>query len=237
MSNTSNTEFMRVQRRLFNIYDNCNFMTNERLEETLDELSFMVRQMVRTRQLETSRPPAVIRPAPRTRQLETTRPPAVIRPVPRTVTPERHSIPIGMPLPMRTAVEIRQAATELRPAAVARTVPSVPMQEVRHTLVAAPTGTWPEHWEHFTFLNKVRAIGRVKFNAVCKEVCGICLNTPTMCDSVTTVCGHQYCKQCWYSWMSNATSNRTCPTCRKNLPKTTTFKLMADRKSRQSVPV
>jgi hypothetical protein len=57
----SNTEFMRVQRRLFSIFDNCNLMTNERLEETLDELTFMVRQMVRTRQLETGRLIAVIR--------------------------------------------------------------------------------------------------------------------------------------------------------------------------------
>lgn len=223
----SNTEFMRVQRRLFSIFDNCNLMTNERLEETLDELTFMVRQMVRTRQLETGR--LIIRPVPRTVTPEI--PIGMPRLVPRTAP--RNSIPIGMPLPMRTAVEIR---AELRPAAV---VPSVPMQEVRHTLAAfSPLARgWPEDWEHLKLLNKVRVIGRVKFNAVCKEVCGICFETPTMGDSVTTVCGHQYCKQCWYNWMSNATSNRTCPTCRKNHPITTTFKLMADRKNRQSVPV
>ena len=242
MSNTSNTEFMRVQRRLFNIYDNCNLMTNERLEETLDELSVMVRQMVRTRQLETTRPPAL----PRTVTPERPRNPLGVTPalqqpprppaLPRTVTPERPRSPLGAPSALQ---QPPRPPAELRPAARAPVVPSVLMQEARSTLAPYPiwASAWPEWWERHTGLNKVRAIGRVKFNADCKEVCGICLDTHKKCDSVTTECGHEYCKQCWYSWMSNATSNRKCPTCRKNHPKTTTFKLMADRKSRQSVPV
>jgi hypothetical protein len=239
MSSASNSEFMRVQRRLFNLYDNCNLMTHERLEETLNEFTGIVRQMVITRQLDAAQP----RPLPRTVTPERPRspigpppalqqpprPPAELRPVPRTVTPERPRSHIG-PAPQ----EVARPAAELRPAAVART--TVPTAPVPVSIGWPAAYGWPASWETYRSLNKVCAIGRVKFNADCKEVCAICLDTHKKCDSVTTECGHEYCKGCWFSWMSNTTGNRKCPTCRKQCPKTTTFKLMADRKKRQQVP-
>lgn len=220
----SNTEFVETQRRLLNILDVGPYMTNEQLERALDGLMGATRQMVRTRQSENG----------------TGR--AIMRVLPRTVTPERPRSPIGPP-PMRTArqfVEIREfprAVAQLRPAAT-RVAPSGLIREMRATLAAttAANEVWPEDWETYPNLNKVRAIGRVKFNADCKEACGICLDTHKKRESVTTECGHEYCKQCWFSWMSNTTGNQKCPTCRKCHPKTTTFKLMADRKKRQEGP-
>ncbi|NBW58753.1 hypothetical protein EBR43_13470, partial [bacterium] len=136
-------------------------------------------------------------------------------------------------------VEIRQPprpTAELRPAATNRVRPSVLIREIRATLGASvANSSWPESWETYPSLNKVRAIGRIKFNSDCKEVCAICLDTHKKCDSVTTECGHEFCKQCWFSWMSNPAGNRKCPTCRAYQPKTTTFKQMADRKKRESV--
>ena len=221
----SNADFLQIQRRLINIYDNGPFMDNEQLERALDGLVGASRRMVRTRRLENGQEN-----------------PEVTTLLRRTVTPERARSP---PPPMRTApqvVEIREVprpAAELRP--VARVVvPSVLMQEMRATLAATAAAVeaplaWPERWETFPNLNKVRAIGRVKFNADCKEVCSVCLDTHKNHESVTTDCGHKFCKQCWFSWMSNPTGNQRCPCCRKRRPRTTTFKLMADRKRRQSV--
>lgn len=212
----SNTEYVQTQRRLLNILDNGPFMDNEQLERALDGLVGAARQMVRTRRLENA-------------------------PLRRTVTPERPRSPVGPPPPMRNApqvVEVRELprpAAELRP--VARVVlPSVLMREIRSTLGEQAPLNWPERWETYPNLNKVRAIGRVKFNADCKEVCAICLDTHKKYDSVTTECGHEFCKHCWFSWMSNNTGNRKCPTCRKPHPKTTTFKLMAERKRREEGP-
>jgi len=233
----SNTDFVQIQRRVLNILDNGPFMDNEQLERALDGLMGATRQMVRARRLENGEENAVI---------------VVERVVPRTVTPERARSPLP---PMRTApqvIEIREVprpaaelipvaqlrpVAELRPAA--RVVPSVLMREMRATLPATEPVTlelWPEQWETCSDLNKVRAIGKVKFNADCKEVCAVCLETHKNHDSVTTECGHQFCKQCWFSWMSNPTGNQRCPCCRKDYPKTTTFKLMADRKRRQDGP-
>jgi hypothetical protein len=220
----SNADYVQIQRRVLNILDNGPFMDNEQLERALDGLMGATRRMVRTRRLENGQENAVI---------------VVERVVPRTVTPERARSPLP---PMRTAPqviemrEIPRAAAQLRPVAelrpAARVVPSVLMQEMRATLGA--TAAWPEHWENCPNLNKVRAIGRVKFNSDCKEVCSVCLDTHKNHESVTTECGHQFCKQCWYSWMSNPTGNQKCPSCRKHHPKTTTFKLMADRKKRET---
>jgi hypothetical protein len=224
----SNTDFVQIQRRLLNILDNGPFMDNGQLERAIDGLVGATRRMVRTRQLENGQEN-----------------PEVTRLVHRVVTPERARTPIGPP-PIRTApqiVEIREVprpAAELRPAAT-RVVPSVLMQEMRATLAATTAAVeaplaWPERWESYPNLNKFRAIGRVKFNSDCKEVCSVCLDTHKNHETVTTDCGHQFCKQCWFSWMSNPTGNQRCPCCRKRRPRTTTFKLMADRKKRQEGP-
>ena len=209
----SNTEFVQTHRRLLNILDNGPLMTNEQLERALDGLVGATREMVRIRRLENG----------------------LLR---RTVTPERPRTPIDAPPQIVEIREVPRPAAELRPAAT-RVVPSVLMQEMRATLEAttafgAPLA-WPERWESYPNLNKFRAIGRVKFNSDCKEVCSVCLDTHKNHESVTTDCGHKFCKQCWFSWMSNPIGNQRCPCCRKRRPRTTTFKLMADRKKRNSV--
>lgn len=229
----SNTYFVQSQRRLLSILDDCAYMTEQHLEIALNDLMGTTRRMVTARRFE------------ETAEIEV---PVVYR----TVTPERPErprSPIGPPPVMRTApqfVEIREVprpAAELRSAAVAYyrtavpTVPSVLMQEIHATSAAveAPLA-WPERWETYPNLNKFRAIGRVKFNSDCKEACSVCLDTHKNHNAVTTDCGHKFCKQCWYNWMSNATGNQMCPCCRKRRPRTTTFKLMADRKKREEEP-
>jgi len=221
----SNTDFVQTQRRLLNILDNGPYMTNEQLERALDGLMGATRQMVRARQLENGQQNQEV-----TRLLH------------RVVTPERSRSPPPLMRNEPQFVEIREIprpAAELRPVAqlrpAARVVPSVLMQEMRATLGA--TAAWPERWETYPNLNKVRAIGMVKFNADCKEVCSVCLDTHKNHEAVTTECGHQFCKQCWYSWMSNPAGNQRCPCCRKQRPRTTTFKLMADRKKRNNAVV
>ncbi len=214
----SNTYFVQSQRRLLSILDDCAYMTEQHLEIALADLMSTTRRMVTARRFEEAAEVEV--------------------PV---VTPERPRSPIAPQF-----VEIREVprpAAELRPAAVAYyrtfvpTVPSVLMQEIHAASAAneAPLA-WPERWETYPNLNKFRAIGRVKFNSDCKETCSVCLDTHKNHEAVTTECGHQFCKQCWYSWMSNPTGNQKCPTCRRHHPKTTTFKLMADRKRRQEEP-
>jgi len=80
-------------------------------------------------------------------------------------------------------------------------------------------------------LAKVEAITREQFDQICEHDCGICFETHNKGKTLNTSCGHVYCLQCWHTWMSTPNSNRTCPTCRANLPSYTYYKVKSSREN------
>jgi hypothetical protein len=86
-------------------------------------------------------------------------------------------------------------------------------------------------WQFYAPVHiKNRAIGQARFEANCTEACAICLDTHTNGDSVVTQeCNHCFGKQCWQKWMSNPTSNQTCPTCRTDRPNVIAYTMRRPR--------
>lgn len=72
-------------------------------------------------------------------------------------------------------------------------------------------------------LEKIKVIAKKKLEEPCPTDCAICQETPKLKDALCTDCGHYYCKSCWNTWMDSPTSNKNCPTCRKDMPKTTSY--------------
>ena len=58
----------------------------------------------------------------------------------------------------------------------------------------------------------------------CPNECVICQEIPKYKAAIRTECNHYYCKTCWDSWMNVTTTNKSCPTCRKDRPTVTAFK-------------
>jgi hypothetical protein len=58
----------------------------------------------------------------------------------------------------------------------------------------------------------------------CPNECVICQEIPKYKDAIRTECNHYYCKTCWESWMNATSTNKNCPTCRKNRPTVSHFK-------------
>jgi hypothetical protein len=81
-------------------------------------------------------------------------------------------------------------------------------------------------------IERSKVIARKKLEEPCPEDCSICQETPKHKDAVCTECNHYYCKECWESWMNADGSNKKCPTCRKDMPKITTFKGRAPNRRR-----
>lgn len=79
-------------------------------------------------------------------------------------------------------------------------------------------------------LEKEKVIAKKKLEETCPAVCAICQETPKYKDAVCTECNHYYCKPCWTGWMTAASSNKKCPTCRKDMPRTTSYKARAPTK-------
>jgi hypothetical protein len=75
-----------------------------------------------------------------------------------------------------------------------------------------------------TPLEKSVVIAKKKLEEPCPTECAICQEIPKFKDAVCTDCSHYYCKACWADWMNASGSNRSCPTCRKNMPKTTIYR-------------
>jgi hypothetical protein len=78
-------------------------------------------------------------------------------------------------------------------------------------------------------LEKIKVIAKKKLEEPCPTDCAICQETPKLKDALCTECGHYYCKSCWNTWMDAPTSNKNCPTCRKNMPKTTSYRARASK--------
>ena len=79
-------------------------------------------------------------------------------------------------------------------------------------------------------LEKSIVIAKKKLEEACPSECAICQETPKYKDAVCTDCNHYYCKTCWNLWMNTDGSNKNCPTCRKDLPRTTSYKARASPK-------
>jgi hypothetical protein len=79
-------------------------------------------------------------------------------------------------------------------------------------------------------LEKSKVISKKKLEEPCPGSCAVCLETPKHKDSICTECNHYFCKPCWNSWMNAERSNKKCPTCRKDMPRTTSFKARAVRR-------
>ena len=81
-------------------------------------------------------------------------------------------------------------------------------------------------------LEKTKVIAKKKLEEACPTECAICQETPKYKDAVCTDCTHYYCKSCWSGWMTTDGSNKSCPTCRKDLPKVTSYKARASTTKR-----
>lgn len=81
-------------------------------------------------------------------------------------------------------------------------------------------------------LEKTKVIAKKKLEEACPTECAICQETPKYKDAVCTDCTHYYCKTCWSGWMTTDGSNKSCPTCRKDLPKVTSYKARASTTKR-----
>lgn len=79
-------------------------------------------------------------------------------------------------------------------------------------------------------LEKSKVISKKKLEELCPGSCAVCLETPKHKDSICTECNHYFCKPCWNSWMNVEGSNKKCPSCRKDMPRITSFKARAGRR-------
>jgi hypothetical protein len=75
-----------------------------------------------------------------------------------------------------------------------------------------------------------KVISKKKLEETCPEECSICRDTPKNKDSICTECNHYFCKPCWSSWINAERSNKSCPNCRKDMPKITSFRARVSKK-------
>lgn len=78
---------------------------------------------------------------------------------------------------------------------------------------------------------KTKVMAKKKLEEDCPAECAICQETPKNKDAVCTDCSHWYCKSCWSGWMNTPGSNKSCPTCRNDTPKITSFRARATTKT------
>jgi hypothetical protein len=85
-------------------------------------------------------------------------------------------------------------------------------------------------------IERTVVIAKRKLQEPCPSVCAICQETPKYKDVVCTECDHYYCKTCWNDWMNAELSNKNCPTCRREMPVTTSYRSRVSRlRSRQQI--
>lgn len=121
----------------------------------------------------------------------------------------------------------RQYARNLRRAELQRMRPQA-------AATTRPTPTPPSQGTitRYNPLEKTKVIAKKKLEEPCPTECAICQETPKFKDAVCTDCNHYYCKTCWAAWMNSDGSNRNCPTCRANMPRTTSYKARSSPKPR-----
>jgi hypothetical protein len=75
---------------------------------------------------------------------------------------------------------------------------------------------------------KTKVIAKAKLEETID--CAICQETHKVKVCILTECNHYFCKGCWNGWMNAERSNKRCPTCRKEMPRITSFKARASSK-------
>jgi hypothetical protein len=73
-------------------------------------------------------------------------------------------------------------------------------------------------------VERSKVIARRRLEEPCPTECSVCQETPKYKDAICTECNHYYCKGCWENWMNAEGSNKKCPTCRKDMPRITSFR-------------
>jgi len=208
---SSTQDFISAQRRLLNLYENGRNLSHEQMVRALDGLLGITQQMVRNRREEF-----------RVANIEPGTPPPRRAVSPEPVVQYRHAAAL-----MRRAEDARREeatrfAGPVRPSLIIREIRANFNQEPRPPM--GQRRDWMS-WEFYepTYIKK-RSIGKTRFEANCAEPCAICMETHTNGGSVVTQeCNHCFGKECWKNWMSNPTSNQTCPTCRQDRPQVITF--------------
>ena len=78
-----------------------------------------------------------------------------------------------------------------------------------------------------------------EINEIMNDNCGICLETKTRGETITTCCGHHYCKVCYDAYLESINSRHytedktpRCPHCRKINPRVTEYRIRKKRTSR-----
>jgi len=108
--------------------------------------------------------------------------------------------------------------------------PQIPIQPQTQTSTSVRTQPPRSNQTIRNPLEKTVVIAKKKLETACPEICAICQETPKYKDAVCTECNHYYCKPCWESWMNAPRSNKNCPTCRKEMPRTTSYKPRATKR-------
>jgi hypothetical protein len=76
-------------------------------------------------------------------------------------------------------------------------------------------------WTEMKRLNS-HGITREKLDGPMEDVCGICMESHVMRDTVGTCCEHQFGETCYETWTNHCKQTRTvmsCPMCKKSKPK------------------
>lgn len=81
-----------------------------------------------------------------------------------------------------------------------------------------------------------KTLKKADFGAIMPDNCGICLETKTRGETITTCCGHNYCKTCFEQLVESRKNRQSradrvvhCPHCRKENPQVTAFKTRKPR--------
>jgi len=88
-----------------------------------------------------------------------------------------------------------------------------------------------------TLNTTTRTLPRAVIETNCANACAICIEIPKKIDSLTTECGHEFCKGCYHNWFNSRNGNKCCPTCRKENPKVTIYKARAPRQTKTPTDV
>jgi hypothetical protein len=116
----------------------------------------------------------------------------------------------------------RLAAIQTRPP-VPETIIQDPIQQTVQTATVQPRARI-----HVNRRPRTVAVisDRTTLRAMMPDACGICLDTNNRRNTITTSCGHHYCKGCFSHWAKNRRGAMavSCPYCRENVDEITEYK-------------
>lgn len=80
---------------------------------------------------------------------------------------------------------------------------------------------------------------RTTLRAMMPDACGICLDTNNRRKTITTSCGHHYCKSCFSHWTKNRRDAMavSCPYCRENVVEIMEYKGLPRQPRQQQATV